>query len=171
LRWKDITPEHIDLFEINEAFASVAILSMRELGVTAANVNVNGRAISTECPVGMSGAWIALHLAHELERRGSGVGGRAGRRRAGRGPGHPRRILTRQARPVRPARRGAAACRAAWNWPTTPPNRRSSRSGLGGRRLGVPIPYRRPSADGATVNSHLRAPRKLTPATTRSGSA
>jgi acetyl-CoA C-acetyltransferase len=69
-----LTPRDVDLFEINEAFASVAIQSMRELEVTPDNVNVNGGAISMGHPIGMSGARITLHLAHELRRRGGGVG-------------------------------------------------------------------------------------------------
>ena len=64
----------MDLFEINEAFASVAIQSMRDLGVTDEKVNVNGGAISMGHPVGVSGARLALHLALELRRRGGGVG-------------------------------------------------------------------------------------------------
>ena len=64
----------MDLFEINEAFASVAIQSMRDLGISADNVNVNGGAIAMGHPVGASGARLALHLALELRRRGGGVG-------------------------------------------------------------------------------------------------
>ena len=64
----------VDLFEINEAFASVAIQSIRELGVSDDLVNVNGGAISMGHPIGMSGARITLHLAMELRRRGGGVG-------------------------------------------------------------------------------------------------
>jgi acetyl-CoA C-acetyltransferase len=69
-----LTPDQIDLYEINEAFASVAIQSMRELEIGADSVNVNGGAISMGHPVGASGARIALHLALELKRRGGGVG-------------------------------------------------------------------------------------------------
>jgi acetyl-CoA C-acetyltransferase len=69
-----LTPADIDLFEINEAFASVAIQSMRDLGVDPAVVNVNGGAIAMGHPVGASGARIALHLALELGRRGGGLG-------------------------------------------------------------------------------------------------
>jgi acetyl-CoA C-acetyltransferase len=69
-----LTPDQVDLFEINEAFASVAIQSMRDLGITPDNVNVNGGAIAMGHPVGASGARIALHLALELKRRGGGVG-------------------------------------------------------------------------------------------------
>jgi acetyl-CoA C-acetyltransferase len=64
----------LDLVEINEAFASVGIQSMRDLSLTADKVNVDGGAISLGHPVGMSGARIALHLAHALQQRGGGVG-------------------------------------------------------------------------------------------------
>jgi acetyl-CoA C-acetyltransferase len=64
----------LDLVEINEAFASVAIQSMRELGLAPDQVNVNGGAIALGHPIGASGARIALTLAHELRRRGGGVG-------------------------------------------------------------------------------------------------
>ena len=64
----------LDLFEINEAFASVGIASMRELGLSEDIVNVNGGAIALGHPIGMSGARIALHLALELRRRGGGTG-------------------------------------------------------------------------------------------------
>lgn len=74
LKREGLTPDDIDLFEINEAFASVAIQSMRELGLAPENVNVNGGAISMGHPVGMSGARLVLHLALELKRRGGGVG-------------------------------------------------------------------------------------------------
>jgi acetyl-CoA C-acetyltransferase len=69
-----LTPADIDLFEINEAFASVAIQSMRDLGIDPSVVNVNGGAIAMGHPVGASGARIALHLALELGRRGGGLG-------------------------------------------------------------------------------------------------
>ncbi len=64
----------LDLIEINEAFAIVAIQSMRDLGVTTDVVNVNGGAIAIGHPVGASGARIALHLIYELGRRGGGLG-------------------------------------------------------------------------------------------------
>jgi acetyl-CoA C-acetyltransferase len=67
----------LDLIEINEAFAAVAIQSMRDLGVGPGRVNVNGGAIAIGHPIGMSGARIALHLAHELRRRGGGLGAAA----------------------------------------------------------------------------------------------
>jgi acetyl-CoA C-acetyltransferase len=64
----------LDLVEINEAFASVVLQSMAELGITADKVNVNGGAIAIGHPIGASGARIALHLVHELRRRGGGLG-------------------------------------------------------------------------------------------------
>ena len=67
----------VDLFEINEAFASVALVSMAELGGGEDVVNVNGGAISIGHPIGLSGARITLTLAHELRRRGGGIGAAA----------------------------------------------------------------------------------------------
>ncbi|MEO3829316.1 acetyl-CoA C-acetyltransferase [Actinomadura sp. B10D3] len=69
-----LSVDDLDLIEINEAFASVGIQSMRDLGVGPEKVNVNGGAIAVGHPVGMSGARIALHLAYELKRRGGGLG-------------------------------------------------------------------------------------------------
>ncbi|MFE2143191.1 acetyl-CoA C-acetyltransferase [Streptomyces sp. NPDC059456] len=67
----------LDLIEINEAFAAVAVQSMKDLGVTPERVNVNGGAIALGHPIGMSGARVVLHLALELKRRGGGVGAAA----------------------------------------------------------------------------------------------
>ena len=64
----------LDLIEINEAFAAVAIQSMRDLGIGSDIVNVNGGAIALGHPIGMSGARLALHLIYELRRRGGGLG-------------------------------------------------------------------------------------------------
>jgi len=77
LRREGMTSGDLDLVEINEAFASVGIQSMRDLGLDADRVNVNGGAIALGHPIGMSGARIALHLALELRRRGGGVGAAA----------------------------------------------------------------------------------------------
>jgi len=66
--------EDIDLFEINEAFASVALNSMRMLGVDEDQVNVNGGAIALGHPIGASGARILMTLVNELRRRGGGLG-------------------------------------------------------------------------------------------------
>ncbi|MDH5291554.1 MAG: acetyl-CoA C-acyltransferase, partial [Acidimicrobiia bacterium] len=67
----------IDLFEMNEAFSAVALGAMEHLGVPDDVVNVNGGAIALGHPLGMSGNRITLHLAHELRRRGGGVGAAA----------------------------------------------------------------------------------------------
>jgi acetyl-CoA C-acetyltransferase len=69
-----LTVADLGLIEINEAFAAVAIQSMRDLGVGADRVNVNGGAIALGHPIGASGARIALHLVYELQRRGGGLG-------------------------------------------------------------------------------------------------
>jgi acetyl-CoA C-acetyltransferase len=72
-----LTVADLDLIEINEAFAAVAVQSMRDLGVTSDIVNVNGGAIALGHPIGMSGARVVLHLALELKRRGGGTGAAA----------------------------------------------------------------------------------------------
>jgi len=72
-----ISVGEIDLFEINEAFAAVGIHSARELGIGPDQLNVNGGAIALGHPVGMSGTRIVLTLAHELRRRGGGIGAAA----------------------------------------------------------------------------------------------
>ncbi|MCE7080934.1 acetyl-CoA C-acetyltransferase [Streptomyces sp. ST2-7A] len=72
-----LTVADLDLIEINEAFAAVAVQSMKDLDVPHDKVNVNGGAIALGHPIGMSGARIVLHLALELKRRGGGVGAAA----------------------------------------------------------------------------------------------
>src|SRR5215207_67968 len=67
-------PGDVDLWEINEAFASVAINSMRMLEIDDDKVNVNGGAIALGHPIGASGARIVGALVHELRRRGGGLG-------------------------------------------------------------------------------------------------
>jgi acetyl-CoA C-acetyltransferase len=67
----------LDLIEINEAFAAVAIQSIRDLAADPDRVNVNGGAIALGHPIGASGARIALHLITELRRRGGGLGAAA----------------------------------------------------------------------------------------------
>ena len=69
-----LTVDDIDLFEINEAFASVALNSVRMLGIDEERVNVNGGAIALGHPIGASGARILGSLVHELRRRGGGRG-------------------------------------------------------------------------------------------------
>jgi acetyl-CoA C-acetyltransferase len=68
------SPEDVDLWEINEAFASVALNSVRMLGIDEDKVNVNGGAIALGHPIGASGARIIGALVHELGRRGGGLG-------------------------------------------------------------------------------------------------
>ena len=66
--------EDIDLWEINEAFASVTLNSMRTLGLDEDKVNVNGGAVALGHPIGASGARILGSLVLELRRRGGGLG-------------------------------------------------------------------------------------------------
>jgi acetyl-CoA acyltransferase len=66
--------EDIDLFEVNEAFASVPIAWQREIGADMDRVNVNGGAIALGHPVGASGARIMVTLVHEMQRTGARYG-------------------------------------------------------------------------------------------------
>lgn len=68
------TLEDIDLFEINEAFAAVALASAQIASLDETKVNVNGGAVALGHPIGASGARIILTLAYELKRRGGGIG-------------------------------------------------------------------------------------------------
>ena len=65
----------VDLFELNEAFAAVALHVTRILGFDEELVNVNGGAVALGHPIGASGARLVLTLAHELRRRGVDLGG------------------------------------------------------------------------------------------------
>jgi acetyl-CoA acyltransferase len=69
-----LSKEDIDLFEINEAFAAQAAYSVRELGLDASKVNVNGGAIALGHPLGCTGAKLTATLLHEMRRRGSRYG-------------------------------------------------------------------------------------------------
>ena len=69
-----LQPGDIDLWEINEAFASVTLNSVRMLGIDEDRVNVNGGAVAIGHPIGASGARILATLVHELRRRGGGYG-------------------------------------------------------------------------------------------------
>jgi acetyl-CoA C-acetyltransferase len=69
-----LKPEDVDLWEINEAFASVTLNSMRMLGIEEDKVNVNGGAVALGHPIGASGARIVGTLVYELRRRGGGIG-------------------------------------------------------------------------------------------------
>jgi acetyl-CoA C-acetyltransferase len=70
----DADPAGFDLYEINEAFASVAIASARDLGVSDERINVNGGGVALGHPIGCSGARIVVTLINELARRGGGDG-------------------------------------------------------------------------------------------------
>ena len=89
------SPEDVDLWEINEAFASVALNSVRMLGIEEDNVNVNGGAIALGHPIGASGGRIIGALVHELASAGAAASAapRSARRRPGRR--HRHRGLTR----------------------------------------------------------------------------
>lgn len=66
--------EDIDLFEINEAFAAVALASRQLAGLDPEKINVNGGAVALGHPIGASGARILMTLIYELKRRGGGLG-------------------------------------------------------------------------------------------------
>lgn len=68
------TVEEIDLFEINEAFAAVALAANQIANLDPEKVNVNGGAVALGHPIGASGARIIITLIHELKRRGGGIG-------------------------------------------------------------------------------------------------
>lgn len=68
------TIKEVDLIEINEAFAAVALVSNQIAGLDENKVNVNGGAVALGHPIGASGARIVLTLAYELKRRGGGIG-------------------------------------------------------------------------------------------------
>ncbi|GIP46467.1 3-ketoacyl-CoA thiolase [Paenibacillus sp. J53TS2] len=69
-----ITVKDVDLFEINEAFASQCLHVIRELGLDEDKVNVNGGAIALGHPLGCTGTKLSISLIHELRRRGGGYG-------------------------------------------------------------------------------------------------
>jgi 3-oxoadipyl-CoA thiolase len=74
LKRAGLKADDIDLFEINEAFASQALHNIRDLGLDTSRVNVNGGAIALGHPLGCSGARIVTTLLHEMKRRGSRYG-------------------------------------------------------------------------------------------------
>lgn len=77
LKKAGLSVDQLELVEINEAFAAVALKSMRMLGLDEDKVNVNGGAIAFGHPIGASGARIILTLAREMERRGAKLGAAA----------------------------------------------------------------------------------------------
>src|SRR5690606_5725686 len=74
LKRAGLTVGDIDLFEINEAFASVVLISAERLGIDVERVNVNGGALALGHPFGASGARIVITLMKELRERGGGIG-------------------------------------------------------------------------------------------------
>jgi acetyl-CoA C-acetyltransferase len=74
LRKAGLQAQDIDVWEINEAFASVTLNSIRMLGIDEDKVNVNGGAVALGHPIGASGARILAAVVHELRRRGGGLG-------------------------------------------------------------------------------------------------
>ncbi len=69
-----LTPADVDRWEINEAFASVAVNASRMLEIDPERVNVNGGAVALGHPIGASGARLIVTLLHELRRQGGGIG-------------------------------------------------------------------------------------------------
>jgi acetyl-CoA C-acetyltransferase len=74
LKRAGLTAQDVDLWEINEAFASVTLISAKRLGIDLDRVNVNGGAVALGHPIGASGSRIVITLINELERRGGGIG-------------------------------------------------------------------------------------------------
>jgi len=74
LQMANLSLEDIDLFEINEAFASQCIHIIAELGIDEDKVNVNGGAIALGHPLGCTGTKLTTTLISELQRRGGGYG-------------------------------------------------------------------------------------------------
>jgi acetyl-CoA C-acetyltransferase len=72
-----VRPDELDLVEINEAFAAVALNATRMLELDEERVNVNGGAVALGHPIGASGARLVLTVAHELRRRGGELGAAA----------------------------------------------------------------------------------------------
>ncbi len=70
----DFTLDSIDIFELNEAFASQSIAVRKELGIPAEKINVNGGAIALGHPIGASGARILVTLIHEMKRNNHKLG-------------------------------------------------------------------------------------------------
>ena len=74
LKKAGLTVDDIDLFEINEAFASQCLACQKELGIPLEKLNVNGGGISLGHPVGATGSRIVITLLYELKRRGQRYG-------------------------------------------------------------------------------------------------
>ena len=74
LEKEGITKDDVDLYEINEAFSGSTVAVLRELGLDAARVNVNGGSVALGHPIGASGCRVLVTLLHEMIRRDSRTG-------------------------------------------------------------------------------------------------
>jgi len=74
LKRAGLGPDDLDLIEINEAFAAVALWSARLLGISESKVNVNGGAVALGHPLGATGARLVVTLINALQTRGGGIG-------------------------------------------------------------------------------------------------
>jgi acetyl-CoA acetyltransferase family protein len=74
LKRSGLTVDNVDLFEINEAFATMAVACTRDLGLDESIVNVNGSGISLGHPIAATGARMVVSIVHELQRRNSRIG-------------------------------------------------------------------------------------------------
>jgi acetyl-CoA acyltransferase len=74
VKYAGISLDSVDLFELNEAFASQSIYVMRALGIDPAKLNVNGGSIALGHPLGCTGVYLTAKLLHEMERRKSRYG-------------------------------------------------------------------------------------------------
>lgn len=77
LKRAELTPADLDVVEINEAFASVALWSAKMLDLESTNVNPNGGSVALGHPIGCTGSRIIVSLINELQRRGGGIGAAA----------------------------------------------------------------------------------------------
>ena len=135
----------IDLWEVNEAFAVVALAFLRDLGLDADRVNVRGGAVALGHPIGASGARILVTLLHALRERGA--------------PPRLRRHLHRRRRGDRDGRRAHRLTRASWPTRSTLPGCcwRSAWLRPGSPRLAQePPPARRPPTDRRPGSRHRR---------------
>lgn len=69
-----MSTDDVDVFEINEAFATMAVACTRELGLDDSIVNVNGSGISLGHPIAATGARMVVSMVHELGRRKADIG-------------------------------------------------------------------------------------------------
>src|SRR5690606_31827023 len=74
LRHAGISPSEVDFYEINEAFSVVALANIRQLGLDADRVNVNGGAVALGHPLGASGARIMATLSSVLQQNNASIG-------------------------------------------------------------------------------------------------